>query len=187
MDAPGSFDLNSAPVWQHLTEILEKLFPPDSSHPKREVDMKSGEMSEDEISPQASIGDCPRTDSITSPALEEKEILSHKSSTPHFQGGLGMEHLEQLGLSVETSHKGLSKYLPLQPSSGEYQPSKIPEIHEYEYMHPNFIKGHLLQVDPFAILTCLLLSVSTFFPIIDTSNLLWKKSACNTLFINYLS
>jgi hypothetical protein len=189
MDAPGSFDLNSAPVSQHLMEILEKLFPPDNSHPKIEVDMKNREMSEDEIGPQASNGDCLRTDFITSPALEEYggEIHLPKSSTPHFQGGLGMEHLEQLGLSVETSHKGLRKYLPLQPSSGEYQPSKIPEIHEYEYMHPKFIKGHLLQVDPFAILTCLLLSVSTFFPIIDISNLLWKKSACNTLFINYLS
>jgi hypothetical protein len=187
MDAPGSFDLNSAPVWQHLTEILEKLFPPDSSHPKREVDMKNGEMSEDEKSPQVSIGDCPRTDFITSPALEEKEILLHKSSTPHFQGGLGMEHLEQPGVSVETFYKGLSKDLSPQPSSGEYQPSTIPEIHEYEYMHPNFMEGHLLEVDPFAILTCLLLSVSTFFPIIDTSNMLRKKSACNTLFINYLS
>jgi hypothetical protein len=99
MDAPGSFDLNSAPVWQHLTEILEKLF----------------------------------------------------------------------------------------SARQEYQPSTIPKIHEYEYMHPKFMEGHLLEVDPFAILTCLLLSVSTFFPIIDTSNLLWKKSACNTLFINYLS
>ncbi|CAM6051174.1 unnamed protein product [Sphagnum compactum] len=160
MDAPGSFDLNSAPVWQHLTEILEKLFPPDSSHSKREVDMKNGEMSEDEISPQASIGDCLRTDFITSPALEEKreEILSHKSSKPHFQGGLGMEHLEQPGLPVETFHKGLSKYLPPQPSSGEYQPSTIPEIHEYEYMHPKFMEGQLLEVDPFATLTCLLLS-----------------------------
>jgi len=180
MDAPGSFDLNSAPVWQHLTEILEKLFPPDSSHPKREVDMKNGEMSEDERSPQASIGDSPRTDFKTSPALEEsgEEIHLRKSSTPHFQGRLGM--------SVETSHKCLSKDLSSQPSSGD-QPSTIPEIREYEYMHPNFMKGHLLEVDPFAILTCLLLSVSTFFPIIDTSNLLWKKSACNTLFINYLS
>jgi hypothetical protein len=119
MDAPGSFDLNSAPVWQHLMEILEKLFPTDGSCSKREVDMKSG-------------------------------------------------------------------YEP-QPSSGEYQPSTIPEIHKYEYMHPNFLEGPLLEVDPFAILTCLLLSVSTFFPIIDTSNMLWKKSACNTLFINYLS
>ncbi len=187
MDAPGSFDLNSAPVWQHLMEILEKLFPTDGSRSKREVDMKNGEMSEDEISPQASIGDCPRTDFMTSPALEEKEILLHKSSTPHFQGGLGMEHLEQPGLSVETLYKGLSKDLPPQPSSGEYQPSTIPEIHKYEYMHPNFMEGHLLEVDPFAILTCLLLSVSTFFPIIDTSNMLWKKSACNTLFINYLN
>jgi hypothetical protein len=183
MDAPGSFDLNSAPVSQHLTEILEKLFLPDNSHRKIEVGMKNGEMSEDDISPQASIGDCLRTDFITSPALEEnrEEIHLHKSSTPHFQGGSGMKHLEQLGLSVETSHKGLSKYLPPQPSSGEYQP----EI--YEYMHPHFMKGHLLEVDPFAILTCLLLSVSIFFPIIDTSSLLWKKSACNTLFINYLS
>jgi len=154
MDAPGSFDLNSAPVRQHLTEILEKLFPPDSSHSKREVDMKNGEMSEVEISRQASIGDCPRTDFITSPASEEKqeEIPLHKSSTPHSQGGLDMEHLEQ------TLHKGLSKDLPPQPSSGEYQPSTIPEIHEYEYKHPKFMKGHLLEVDPFAILTCLLLS-----------------------------
>jgi hypothetical protein len=170
MDALGSKDLNSAPVWQHLTEILEKLFPPDSSHLKREVDMKNGEMSEDERSPQASIGDCPRTSFITSPALEEKEILLHKSSTTHFQGGLGMKH--QPGLSGETLHKGLSKDLRPQPSSGEYQPSTIPEIHEYEYMPPNFMEGHLLEVDPFAILTCLLLSVSIFFPIIDTSNLL---------------
>ncbi|CAN5958280.1 unnamed protein product [Sphagnum jensenii] len=91
MDAPGSFDLNSAPVWQHLMEILEKLFPTDGSCSKREVDMKSG-------------------------------------------------------------------YEP-QPSSGEYQPSTIPEIHKYEYMHPNFLEGPLLEVDPFAILTCLLLSV----------------------------
>jgi hypothetical protein len=138
-------------------------------------------MSEDERSPQASIGDCPRTDAKTSPAFEEnrEDIHFHKSSTPHFQVGLGM--------SVETLHKGLSKDLSPQPNSGEYQPSPIPKIHEYEYMHPNFMKGHLLGVDPFAILTCLLLSVSTFFPIIDTSNLLWKKSACNTLFINYLS
>jgi hypothetical protein len=181
MDAPGSFDLNSAPVSQHLTEILEKLFPPDNSHPKIEEDMKNGEMSEDEISPQASTGDCLRTDFITSPALEEnrEESHLHKSSTPHFQGGSGMEHLEQPGLSVETSHKGLSKYLPPQPSPGEYQP----EIHEYEYKTPKFMRGHLLEVDPFAILTCLLLSVSIFFPIIDTSSLLWKKSAC----INYLS
>jgi hypothetical protein len=161
MDAPGSFDLNSAPVWRHLTEILEKLFPPDSSHSNREVDMKNGEISEVEISRQASIGDCPRTAFRTSPASEEKreEIPFHKSSTPHFQGGLGMEHLEQPGLSVETLHKGLSKYLPPQPSSGEYQPpSTIPEIHEYEYMHPKFMEGRLLEVDPFAILTCLLLS-----------------------------
>jgi hypothetical protein len=189
MDAPGSFDLNSAPVWRHLTEILEKLFPPDSSHSNREVDMKNGEISEVEISRQASIGDCPRTAFRTSPASEEKreEIPFHKSSTPHFQGGLGMEHLEQPGLSVETLHKGLSKYLPPQPSSGEYQPpSTIPEIHEYEYMHPKFMEGRLLEVDPFAILTCLLLSVSTFFPIIETSYMLWKKSACNTLFINCL-
>ncbi|CAM6048970.1 unnamed protein product [Sphagnum compactum] len=152
MDAPGSFDLNSAPVLQHLMEILEKLFPPES-HPKRDVDMKNGEMSEDEGNPQASIGDCPRTDFKTSPALEEnrEEIHLHKSSTLHFQVGLGM--------SVETLHKGLSNHLPPQPSSGEYQPSTIPEIHEYEYMHPNFMKGHLLEVDPFAILTCLLLSV----------------------------
>lgn len=189
MDALGSFDLNSAPVWQHLTEILEKLFPPDSSHSNREVDMKNGEISEVEISRQASIGDCPRADFRTSPTSEEKreEIPFHKSSTPHFQGGLRMEHLEQPGLSVETLHKGLSKYLPPQPSSGEYQPpSTIPEIHEYEYMHPNFMEGYLLDLDPFAILTCLLLSVSTFFPIIETSNMLWKKSACNTLFINCL-
>ncbi|KAH9544057.1 hypothetical protein CY35_13G097100 [Sphagnum magellanicum] len=152
MDAPGSFDLNSAPVWQHLTEILEKLFLPDRNHPKIEVDMKNGEMSEDERSPQASIGDCPRTDVKTSPALEEnrEDIHLHKSSTPHFQVGLGM--------SVETLHKGLSKDLSPQPNSGEYQPSPIPKIHEYEYMHPNFMKGHLLEVDPFAILTCLLLS-----------------------------
>jgi len=70
MDAPGSFDFNSAPVWQHLTEILEKLF----------------------------------------------------------------------------------------SARQEYQPSTIPKIHEYEYMHPKFMEGHLLEVDPFAILTCLLLS-----------------------------
>jgi hypothetical protein len=183
MDAPGSFDLNSAPVWQHLTEIVEKLFPTDGSHSKREMDMKNGEMSEDEVSLQASVGDCLRKDFITSPPLEEKqeEILLPKSSTPHFQGGPGMKHLEQPGLPVESSHKGLSKYVPPQPSSGETQP------HEYEYMPPGFMKGHLLEVDPFAILTCLLLSVSIFFPRIDTSNLLWKKSACNTLFINYLS
>jgi hypothetical protein len=160
MDALGSFDLNSAPVWQHLTEILEKLFPPDSSHSNREVDMKNGEISEVEISRQASIGDCPRADFRTSPTSEEKreEIPFHKSSTPHFQGGLRMEHLEQPGLSVETLHKGLSKDLPLQPISRKYQPLTIPEIHEYEYMHPNFMEGYLLDLDPFAILTCLLLS-----------------------------
>jgi hypothetical protein len=158
MDAPGSFDLNSAPVWQHLMEILKKLFLTDGSHSKREVDMKNGEMSEEKKSPQASIVDCLRTDFITSPALEEKreEILLHKFSTPHFQGGPGMKHLEQLGLPVETSHKGHSKYVPPQPSSGETQP--IPEIHEYEYMPPKFMDGDLLDVDPFAILSCLLLS-----------------------------
>ncbi|CAM6078744.1 unnamed protein product [Sphagnum tenellum] len=161
MDAPGSFDLNSAPVWQHLTEILEKLFPTDGSHSKREVDMKNGEMSEDEISLQASVGDCLRKDFITSPPLEEKqeEILLPKSSTPHFQGGPGMKHLEQQGLPVESSHKGLSKYVPPPPSSGETQPPTIPEIHEYKYMHPDFMEGDLLEVDPFAILTCLLLSI----------------------------
>ncbi|CAK9854975.1 unnamed protein product [Sphagnum jensenii] len=160
MDPPGSFDLNSAPVWQHLTEIVEKLFPTDGSHSKREVDMKNREMSEDEISLQASGWDCLRKDFITSPPLEEKqeEILLPKSSTPHFQGGPGMKHLEQPGLPVESSHKGLSKYVPPQPSSGETQPPTIPEIHEYEYMHPKFMEGHLLKVDPFAILTCLLLS-----------------------------
>jgi hypothetical protein len=190
MDAAGSFDLNSAPILQHLREILKKLFgspTPDSCHLEGEVDMKNGEMSEDEICPQALIGDSLSTDSITSPPLEERreEVLLHTSPTPHFQGGLGMEHLEQPGLCVETLHKGLSKHLLPHHSSGEYHPPTVPEI--YEYMHPNFMEGHLLEVDPFAILTCLLLSVSIFFSIIDSSNLYRKKSACCALLLNYLN
>jgi hypothetical protein len=83
---------------------------------------------------------------------------------PEFAGGRGMPNPNCQPLVGETPPKVLSKHHSFQTSSVKHPSTQ--HLEGYKYPTGNIIDGDLLEVDPFAILTHLLLSVSTFFAIL---------------------
>jgi hypothetical protein len=171
VDVPGSFNLISANVLPKLKEILQGLFssnPLDNNHEDSKGDMKNQESSEHGRNSSASIGNGLRTDHVALHQIEEsqeKALWRGPAPRPEFAGGRGMPNPNCQPLVVETPPKALSKHQPIQTSS-VHHPSKIQHSEGYKYPKCNIIDGDLLEVDPFVILTHLLLSVSTFFAIL---------------------
>ncbi|KAH9567595.1 hypothetical protein CY35_03G035000 [Sphagnum magellanicum] len=163
VDVPGSFNLISANVLPKLKEILQGLFssnPLDNNHEDSKGDMKNQESSEHGRNSSASIGNGLRTDHVALHQIEEsqeKALWRGPAPRPEFAGGRGMPNPNCQPLVVETPPKALSKHQPIQTSS-VHHPSKIQHSEGYKYPKCNIIDGDLLEVDPFVILTHLLLS-----------------------------
>jgi hypothetical protein len=162
VDVPGSFNLISANVLPKLKEILQGLFSshlPDNNCVDSKGDMKNQESSEHGRNSSASIGNGLRIDHVALHQIEESQEKAPwrgLAPMPEFAGGRGMPNPNCQPLVGETPPNALSKHQSFQTSFVK---------------HPcNIIDGDLLEVDPFAILTHLLLSVSTFFAI-----LFWSK------------
>jgi hypothetical protein len=171
VDVPGSFNLISANVLPKLKEIFQGLFSShklDNSRVDSKGDMKNQESSEHGRNSSASIGNGLRTDHVALHQIEESQEKAPwrgPAPMPEFAGGRGMPNPNCQPLVVEIPPKVLSKHQSLQTSFVK-PPSTIQHLEEYKYSTHNIINGDLLEVDPFAILTHLLLSVSTFFAIL---------------------
>jgi hypothetical protein len=103
--------------------------------------------------------------------MRNQEIYDHKKSVPtSVENGLG---------------DSISSYLTekSQINSVDY-PSQ--QFKTYKHPTTNILDGDLLEVDPFAILTHWLLSVSTFFITLYTNYSMQKISMCCRLLINSL-
>jgi hypothetical protein len=172
VDVAGSFNLISANVLPKLKEILEGLFsshPVDNNRVDSKGDMKNQESSEHGRNSSASIGNELRTDHVALHQIEESQEKAPwrgPAPMPEFAGGRGMPNPNCQPLVGETPPKALSKHQSFQTTSVKHQ-SRIQHLEGSKDLTCNIIDGDLLEVDPFAILTHLLLSVSTFFAILS--------------------
>lgn len=171
VDVPGSFNLISTNVLPKLKEILQGLFSSqllDTNCVDSKGDMKNQESSEHGRNSSASIGNGLRTDHVALHQIEESQEKAPwrgPAPMPEFAGGRGMPNPNCQPLVGETPPKALSKHQSIQTSFVKH-PSTIQPLEGYKDSKCNIIDGDLLEVDPFAILTHLLLSVSTFFAIL---------------------
>lgn len=187
--AYGSFDFISTHVLQKLREILEGLFVSsqllDHNHVENKKDMKNQEIYDHKKSVPASIENG-LGDSVSSYLIEksQEEASSHRvPCIPNIEGGKAMLKPDCGPMGVQNLHKVLSEHLPCEINSMDY-PSQ--QLEAYKHPTTNILYGGLLEVDPFAILTHWLLSVSTFFITLYTNYSMQKISMCCRLLINSL-
>ncbi len=189
VDAYGSFDFISTHVLQKLREILEGLFVSgkllDHNDVESQKDMKNQEIYDHKKSVQASIENG-LGDSISPYLIEnsqEEASLHRVPCIPNIEDGKAMLKPDCGPMGVQNSHKVSSKHLPCQINSMDY-PSQ--QFEAYKHPTTNILDGGLLEVDPFAILTHWLLSVSTFFITLYTNYSMQKILINCRLLINSL-
>jgi hypothetical protein len=189
VDAYGLFDFSSTHVLQKLKEIIEGLFVfgqlLDHNHVESQRNMKNQEIYDHKKNVQASVenglGD------PISPYLIEKsqeEASLHRvPCIPNIEDGKAMLKPDCGPMGVQNLHKVFSKHLPCQSNSMDY-PSQ--RLEAYKHPTTNILDGGLLEMDPFAILTHWLLSVSTFFITLYTNYSMQKNSMGCRLLLNSL-